>query len=94
MPSILNYDKSSVKTVSGGIEIEVIRENRNDDTYITFIPYKQIRSVKYIKRSTGCCNETLCVLLNDTWINIPLNSCEAVSLYNTIRDQICCLGGC
>ena len=88
MLHIYNYDKSTIRCLSGGIEIEAVKENRNDDTYITFIPYKQIRSVKYIKKTTGCCEQTLSVLLSDTWYNIQLNCCDAVNLYNTIKDSI------
>jgi hypothetical protein len=89
MPSTLfNYEKSTVRTLSGGIEIEIVRENRNDDTNITYIPYKSIRAIRYNKKMAGCCDQTLSVLLNDTWMNIKLDSCDAVSLYNTIRDLL------
>ena len=95
MLSVYNYEKSTVRTLSGGIEIEIARESRNDAIDITFIPYKQIRSVRYNKKIGGCCEQMLSVLVNDTWFNIQLDCCEAVNLYNTIKDSLAvCSSSC
>jgi hypothetical protein len=83
-----NYEKSKVCCLSTGIEIEPIREDRNDDQVLIFIPYKQIRSVKYIKRQQGCCNQTLCILVDDVWNNIDIDTCNVCELYNTIKENL------
>ena len=83
-----NYEKSKVTCLSTGIEIEPIREDRNDDHILIFIPYKQICSVKYVKRQQGCCNQTLSVLVDETWNNIQLDMCNVCELYDTIKANL------
>jgi len=90
MPAQYTYDKSTVVCLVNGVEIKPVRDfgNRKEDEMSVYFPYKQMRGVKYVKNNIGCCQQTICILINDTWHNIPLDMCGAVELYNSIRDVI------
>jgi hypothetical protein len=88
MPAQYNYDKSTVTCLVNGVEIKPVREDRKDNESATYFPFKQIRGVRYIKNNIGCCQQSICILINDTWHNIPLDACGAIELYNSIRDVI------